>query len=105
MRYYVDDSGFHVIELTPKETDQFFDPFDPQDDSIPSYLHHRGHRYIKENVYNWLIEVIGQSNIDWRFDGYLDSRSFYFKDKKNAMMFKIRYFEQSHTKLPPIGDV
>lgn len=83
--------GWHVLFLSPEETDQFFDPFDPSDTDMPSYLHHRGHRYIKDNVYQWLIANVGEASIAWKSEGTSRSRELLFVDKDKAMLFKLTF--------------
>lgn len=86
----------HCISLeSAAETDKFFDPFDPLDDKMPSHLHHRGHRYIKEDVYNWLTTNIGPDTFSqqgvWEIDHVSRNKAFYFLDKAHAMKFKLAY--------------
>lgn len=89
----------HLLYLTERETDRCFDPFDPHDDSLPSHLHHVGHRYIKQEVYDWLLNnVCSQQERDtdhitsyrhWSQSVY--RRVFMFESKDAAMQFKLAW--------------
>lgn len=94
MKYEVSGND-HVIDLTPEETDRFFEPFEKYSDEMPSHLFHVGHRYIKEDIYNWLVTSVGDPSIDWASEGTRNSRAFRFKTKDKAMLFKLCFFGTS----------
>jgi len=78
--------------LTSEETDKLFDPFDSCDSTMPSHLYHTRHRFIKEDPYEWLVENVGQPQIDWSHYGYnLDQRAIRFRDRTKAMLFKLTF--------------
>lgn len=92
-----DPLHIHCMALeSAAETDKFFDPFDPQDEQMPSHLHHRGHRYIKEDVYDWLVANIGPDTFarggKWEIEHSTPYRAFYFLDKADAMKFKLAFY-------------
>ncbi len=93
---YVYEDPYHVIHLSEEETNGFFDPFDPTDEQMPSHLHHRGHRYIMEWIYDWLLANVGPAHIaaggawEARFGG-MQRRHLVFVDKSNAMKFKLAF--------------
>lgn len=80
------------VILTPEETDRFFDPFDPMDQAMPSHLHHAGHRYIKEDIYAWLVENFGEVGV-WMSQPdrcpvtNKSVRRFEFTDQNHAVLF------------------
>lgn len=91
----------HVIALDTEETDQFFEPFT---DDMPSYLYHRGHRYIKEFIYDWLLANVGlleSEQGNWSHDRFRGQsakrplaewqRAFLFHNKEHAMLFKLTW--------------
>lgn len=84
---------WHVLFLSPAETDRFFEAFDPQDKELASHLYHNGHRFIKEDTYGWLEANVGEVGVDWRHEGTKNSREFMFRDKDKAMLFKLTFFE------------
>lgn len=87
MRYHTRND--HVFELTEAETDVFFEEFDPSDYEMPSHLFRAGHRYIKEDIYEWMVANIGQPQVDWKHDGNSRIRQFQILDAKKAMLFKL----------------
>ena len=96
MRYYIEEK-LHVVELeTSDEMDIMYDPFDMNDEQMPSHLHHAGHRYIKEDVYHWLVANVGN---DGMFRGGMwettnagfRKKRFHFRLKAHAMLFKLRW--------------
>lgn len=72
-----------------------FDPFDPEDDRMPSHLYHRGHRYIKQETYDWLVANIGPDGWPrgkWTIvDEGLRRKGFVFGQKDHAMLFKLTW--------------
>jgi hypothetical protein len=100
MIYYQDANSLqHVLQLTTDETNQFFDPFDPNDNSLPSHLHHVGHRFIKQPVYDWLMnnvsseeERLTDTPMSWRHIGMSTrKRVLVFENKADAMKFKLAW--------------
>jgi hypothetical protein len=99
MRYRQAGPEEHVLDLSPAETNFFFEPFDINDHSMPSHLHHRGHRYIRQHIYDWLMENIAtpeerqaDHSTSWHHSGLGASlRIFMFKHKHHAMMFKLAW--------------
>ena len=93
MRYYEGIQGHHNIILTRDETNRLFDQFDPTDDNLPSYLHHRGHRPIKQEPYDWLVAHVGEPYMGWRVGeaSSQNEKMFLFDDKEKAMLFKLTY--------------
>ena len=82
-----------VVEfhLTKEEADCIFDPFDPNDHDMPSHLHHRGHRYIKDDVYQWMIENVGQAPFQWTtFTGPWGCKVIIWGEDK-AALFKLAW--------------
>ena len=80
----------YYLFLTEDETDQHFDPFDPTDSELPSHLHHAGHRFIRDETYEWLIANVGEPQINWGSSRTNNqSRFFWFNDKSHAMKFKL----------------
>ena len=82
----------HRVVLTSEETDRFFEPFDPHDAMMPSHLFYARHRYIKEDIYAWLVENFGTvESMVWKSGThYLDHeqvKAFDFADKNHAMLF------------------
>lgn len=89
---YQETSDDHILLLNVEETDRFFDPFDPLDQSLASHLHHQRHRFIKEDVYEWLVGNVGEVSVEWsHFKSALDCRAFRFKDRDKAMLFKLTH--------------
>lgn len=82
----------HVLTLTEEETDRFFDPFDPTDKDLPSHLHYSRHRFIKDDVYDWLEANVGAVGVMWNHQpfGY-NCKSFHFRKPNHAMLFKLTY--------------
>jgi hypothetical protein len=86
------ESGWFYVTLTPEETDRFFDPFDPMDHEMPSHLHRARHRYIKEDIYAWLVENFGEVGV-WMTHPDLcpvthqPIRCFEFSDQNHAVLF------------------
>jgi hypothetical protein len=92
---YVEANGNYAIELTQEETDRFFEPFDYGDTNMPSHMFHAGHRYIKEDIFNWLQENVG--DVDQFYWKHCPLRSnttrfFQFRTKEAAMLFKLVHF-------------
>jgi hypothetical protein len=87
----VDD--WYLVVLTAAETNRFFETFDPHDRTMPSYLHRVGHRYIREFIYNWLVENFGPDQQEWTITQHYDVakdervRVFHFKNPDHAMLF------------------
>ena len=82
----------HVFFLTSEETDYFFYKFDRNNLSIPSHYLMNRYRFIREDVYEWLITNIGEPPSAWstqRIIGDEDRWMFLFKEKSQAMMFKL----------------
>lgn len=90
MRVNESSYGTHwVVELNSEERNLIFDPFDPLDDHLPSYLHHAGHRYIKQDAYDWMLANIGEPSIDWSI--LSGSKIIHIMEKDKAALFKLTY--------------
>lgn len=92
---YVEANGNYAIELTAEETDRFFEPFDYGDTHMPSHLFHGGHRYIKEDIFNWLQANVGDvDRLAWKSCPLRSNttRFFQFETKEAAMLFKLVHF-------------
>ena len=83
----------HVMHLTDEETDRFFDAFDKSDDDLPFYLHNARHRFIKQDLYDWLENNVGQAGFAWTHVQGLtrDCRSIKFRQQSHAMLFKLTF--------------
>lgn len=82
----------HLLHLTIEETDRFFEPFNLNDPNIPSHLYHNGHRYIREDIYAWVVQHIGEPGYLWQHEkSGLNRRLFRFKNKSDAMLFKLTH--------------
>jgi len=91
---YKEIDGDHVVYLTKEETDELFDPFDPTDENLPSYLHHARHRFITQEAYDWLETSVGEPKIHWQsFSMGGDKRGFQFETRDKAMLFKLRFHQ------------
>ena len=90
---YLEHCGWHVLFLDREDTDRFFDAFDPNNQEVPSYLIRNGHRFIKEEIYEWLVANVGEPNEAWRHEGNIGNRGreLLFVDKDKAMLFKLTF--------------
>jgi hypothetical protein len=87
------DTGVLIV-LNEAETDTMFDPFDPLDDKMPSYLHHRRHRYIKEETYDWLETSIGSNQKHWRVVRSNGKSAYlWMSSRAEAVLFKLTWGE------------
>jgi hypothetical protein len=86
----------HLIHLTLEETDRFFAPFDPHDPGLPSYLLNSRHRFIKDELYEWLMLHVGAVGLDWNHERLgRDCRTIRFKSKDKAALFKLTFGGQT----------
>jgi hypothetical protein len=84
----VDDQW--MVELTEPEVERMFDRFDPMDERMPSHLHHIGHRYIKQDVYDWLAANVGHAGHSWLFQSGSRKTGF-IQGKDKALLFKLTW--------------
>lgn len=82
----------HLLVLSEEETDEFFDAFNAND--LPSHLYYAGHRYIKDEPYNWMIAHVGEPQVDWsHISAGIGQRAFQFKDGGKAALFKLTFYK------------
>jgi hypothetical protein len=95
---YSYDFEVHILSLTEGETDELFDPFDARDKDMPSHLYHAGHRYIKQEPYDWLIANVGQPYQGWQIlsRSTRNRKDISFSDKEHAMLFKLTFAGSDH---------
>lgn len=87
---YIED-GTVDIHLSPEEMDNLLDPYDPKDRDITPYLHTRKHRFIKEDVYEWMMTNVGRPQWDWSLWVNYNKARFTFRDPSKVLLFKLTW--------------
>ncbi|RYD61953.1 MAG: hypothetical protein EOP83_15840 [Verrucomicrobiaceae bacterium] len=88
MRYEIDFDE-HLMVLNPEEADFFLEPYQPFD-GMPLRLMITHHRYIREFIYEWLVENFGSvESRAWTLVQTGNEEFFRFRNPDHAMLFKV----------------
>lgn len=77
--------------LNSSEADRLLEPYDQDDKEMPAWQHANGHRYLKAESYEWLLDNIGRPNWDWFIKVIRNDIRAVFRDRDKAMLFKMTF--------------